>query len=59
MGDIYRRLAARYHVPLVWFIARVATLPGDWSDALHPNGAGYRVVMDSFSPVVYGMLTHS
>jgi acyl-CoA thioesterase I len=59
MGDIYRRLAARYHVPLVWFIARVATLPGDWSDAHHPNGAGYRVVMDSFWPVVYGMLTHS
>jgi lysophospholipase L1-like esterase len=59
MGDIYRQLAVRYHVPLVWFIAKVATLPGDWSDAHHPNGVGYRVVMDSFWPAVASMARHS
>ncbi len=59
MGGIYHRLAARYHIPLVWFMARVATLPGDWSDAHHPNGAGYRVVIDSFWPAVVSALSHS
>jgi len=58
MGSIYRRLAARYHVPLVWFITSVAQLPGDWNDAHHPNGAGYRVLMDSFWPVVVSTLPH-
>ncbi len=58
MGSIYRRLSIQYHVPLVWFIARAAQLPGDWSNAHHPNGAGYRVVMDSFWPSVVSLLPH-
>jgi hypothetical protein len=42
----------------VWFITSVAQLPGDWNDAHHPNGAGYRVLMDSFWPVVVSTLPH-
>lgn len=56
MGDLYRRVAARHDVPLVWFIPQVATLPQDWHDAHHPNGAGYRVVMESLWPVVRSMM---
>jgi lysophospholipase L1-like esterase len=56
MGDIYRRVAAQHRVPLVWFTQRVVTLPQDWSDAHHPNGAGYKVVMETFWPTVRSVL---
>lgn len=56
MGDLYRHVAARRGVPLVWFIAQVAGLPRDWHDLHHPNGAGYRVVMQSFWPVLAPIL---
>lgn len=57
MGDVYRRIAASYHVPLVWFIARVARYPSLWgADGHHPNGRGYRLVMQSFWPVLQPLL---
>lgn len=59
MGDVYRRIAARFGVPLVWFISDVARRPADWSDAHHPNGQGYRLVMRSFLPAVQPLLRHA
>jgi len=59
MGDVYRRIAARYGVPLVWFISDVTRRPADWSDAHHPNGRGYRLVMWSFLPAVQLLLRHA
>ncbi len=52
MGDAYRRVAARFGVPLVWFVTDVSRIPQDWHDLHHPNGAGYRVVMQSLWPAV-------
>lgn len=48
MGDVYRAIAARYHVPLVWFTSGLWSRPGLWGDAHHPNGSGYHVVADTF-----------
>lgn len=48
MGETYRAVAAATHVLLVWFTAGLYSKPGLWGDAHHPNGAGYRVVMDNF-----------
>ena len=59
MGDIYRAIAARRHVPLVWFTAGLWSRPGLWGDAHHPNGAGYRVVMQSFWATLQPMLRHT
>ena len=56
MGDIYRAVAARYGVPLVWFTAGLWSRPGLWGDTHHPNGAGYRVVADSFWPALKAAL---
>lgn len=48
----YRIVAARFGVPLVWFTDGLWSRPGLWGDAHHPNGQGYRVVMESFWPVL-------
>lgn len=58
MGDIYRTVAARYHIPLVWFVTQVAQHPEDWGDPHHPNGAGYRLVMEAFWPAIEPLLHH-
>jgi acyl-CoA thioesterase I len=52
MGDRYRAVGALYHVPVVWFTAGLWSRPGLWGNAHHPNGAGYRVVMESFWPAI-------
>jgi len=56
MGDVYRAVAARYRVPLVWFTSGLWSRPGLWGDAHHPNGAGYRVMAGSFWPALRGAL---
>lgn len=56
MGDAYRAIAARYRVPLVWFTAGLWSRPGLWGDAHHPNGAGYRIVADTFWPALRPLL---
>jgi acyl-CoA thioesterase-1 len=47
MTEIYRGVAARYRIPLVWMTSGLWSRPGLWGDAHHPNGAGYRVVMQN------------
>ncbi len=47
MARIYRNVALIHHVPLVWMTAGLWSRPGLWGDAHHPNGAGYRVVMEN------------
>lgn len=52
IGDVYRTVATRYQVPLVWFTAGLWSRAGLWGDAHHPNGDSYRVVADSFWPAL-------
>jgi len=59
LGAVYRIVAAQRNVPLVWFTARLWSSPGLWGDAHHPNGHGYRVVMETFWPVLVRLLTRS
>lgn len=47
MADVYRRVAIDQHVPLVWFTSGLWSRPGLWGNAHHPNGQGYRVVMNN------------
>lgn len=47
MSDVYQRVAARYNIPLVWLTAGLWSRPGLWGDAHHPNGAGYKIVMQN------------
>ncbi|MBV9279597.1 MAG: arylesterase [Chloroflexi bacterium] len=56
MADIYRAVASERGTPLVWFTAGLWSRPGLWGDAHHPNGAGYRVVMQSFWPALQLLL---
>jgi acyl-CoA thioesterase-1 len=56
MAEIYRAVAARHGVPLVWMTAGLWSRPGLWGDAHHPSGAGYRIVMQNVWRVLQGML---
>jgi acyl-CoA thioesterase-1 len=56
MADVYRAVAARHAAPLVWFTQKLWSRPGLWGNAHHPNGQGYRVVMESFWPSVAALL---
>ena len=47
MSQIYRSVAARFNIPLVWMSTGLWSRPGLWSDAHHPNGAGYKIVMEN------------
>ena len=59
MGEVYRAIAAQYHVPLVWFTEYLWSRPGLWGDDHHPNGAGYHVVADTFWPALRPVLHRS
>lgn len=52
LSAIYRDVAARDGVPLVWFTNGLWSRSGLWGDAHHPNGEGYRVVMESVWPAL-------
>lgn len=57
MGNLYRHIAAVYHVPLVWFVQNVARYPALWApDGNHPNGPGYRLVVEAFWPALRPLL---
>jgi len=52
LNSVYRAVAARRDVPVVWFTSNLWSRPGLWGDPHHPNGRGYRVVMETFWPVL-------
>lgn len=56
MASVYRAVASRYGVPLVWFTDGLWSRTGLWGDAHHPNGRGYRVVMENFWPAIEPLL---
>jgi acyl-CoA thioesterase-1 len=56
MNAVYRRIAAKHAIPLAWLTAGLWSRPGLWGDAHHPNGAGYRVVMENIWPVLVPLL---
>jgi lysophospholipase L1-like esterase len=56
MAETYRNVARAHHVPLVWMTAGLWSRPGLWGDAHHPNGAGYRVVMENVWRVLRPMV---
>lgn len=59
MAGIYRRDAVAHRVPLVWITAGLWSRPGLWGDAHHPNGAGYRIVMQNVWRALRPMLRRS
>jgi acyl-CoA thioesterase-1 len=56
MSGVYQRVAARHNVPLAWMTAGLWSRPGLWGDAHHPNGSGYRVVMQNIWPALLPLL---
>jgi len=56
MAGVYRAIAVRYRVPLVWLTSGLWSRPGLWGDAHHPNGAGYHVVADTLWPALVTQL---
>lgn len=56
MNEVYRAVAGDRAVPLVWFTSGLWSRPGLWANAHHPNGAGYRVVMEAFWPALVPLL---
>ena len=52
MAERYQAVGRHYQVPVVWFTSQLWSRPGLWTNAHHPNGAGYEVVMESFWPAV-------
>jgi acyl-CoA thioesterase-1 len=56
MTEIYRAVATRHRIPIVWVTSGLWSRPGLWGDAHHPNGAGYRVVMQNVWRVLQPML---
>jgi lysophospholipase L1-like esterase len=56
MTGIYRRIATRQGIPLVWITSGLWSRPGLWGDAHHPNGAGYRIVMQNVWRALQPML---
>jgi acyl-CoA thioesterase-1 len=56
MREVYQRVAAQQRVPLVWLTTGLWSRPGLWGDAHHPNGAGYRVVMQNIWPTLVPLL---
>jgi acyl-CoA thioesterase-1 len=57
MTAVYRSVATAAHLPLVYFTAGLWSRPGLWANAHHPDGAGYRVVMENFWVALQPMLT--
>ncbi len=58
MREVYQRVALRRNVPLVWLTNGLWSRPGLWGDAHHPNGTGYRVVMQNIWPALIPLLHH-
>jgi len=56
MREVYQRVAAQHGIPLVWLTTGLWSRPGLWGDAHHPNGAGYRVVMQNVWPALVPLL---
>lgn len=56
MAGVYESIATQRHVPLVWFTNGLWARPGLWGNAHHPNGAGYRVVMQNVWGGLVGLL---
>jgi acyl-CoA thioesterase I len=56
MSEVYRRVASRQGTPLVWLTSGLWSRSGLWADAHHPDGAGYRVVMQTIWPTLVPLL---
>lgn len=56
MSEVYGRVAAEHSIPLAWITTGLWSRPGLWGDAHHPNGAGYRVVMQNVWRVLLPLL---
>jgi len=54
-------LAKRYGLPLIpFFLDGVAANPAlNLGDGIHPNAAGYQVIVDRIWPILLPLLTHS